>query len=130
MGMDVYGNAPTTKEGEYFRRNIWGWHPLAVVVQTLAPAITRPCVNWHSNDGDGLDAEGATKLADALEAAIADGRAGSACQIANESEGVETPVHSMIKTSFGISAKNRPVEIADLREFATFLRGSGGFRIC
>ena len=25
MGYDLFGNAPTTTHGEYFRANIWGW---------------------------------------------------------------------------------------------------------
>ena len=33
MGMDVYGN----KNGAYFRRNIWGWRPLAELDCKLEP---------------------------------------------------------------------------------------------
>ena len=29
MGMDVYGRRPKSERGEYFRNNIWWWHPLA-----------------------------------------------------------------------------------------------------
>lgn len=29
MGMDVYGNNPKTKTGEYFRNNVWWWRALA-----------------------------------------------------------------------------------------------------
>jgi hypothetical protein len=39
MGFDVYGKAPTAREGEYFRRNIWGWHPLEL--QALEPKRPR-----------------------------------------------------------------------------------------
>lgn len=28
MGMDVYGLAPADNKGEYFRNNVWYWHPL------------------------------------------------------------------------------------------------------
>ena len=28
MGMDVYGIAPTSERGEYFRNNVWWWRPL------------------------------------------------------------------------------------------------------
>ena len=29
MTMDVMGKHPTTEAGEYFRRSVWCWHPLA-----------------------------------------------------------------------------------------------------
>ncbi|HOW87328.1 MAG TPA: hypothetical protein PKV84_01555 [Candidatus Omnitrophota bacterium] len=28
MGFDVVGNDPKTEKGEYFRNNVWWWHPL------------------------------------------------------------------------------------------------------
>ncbi|QOR55575.1 MAG: hypothetical protein UMS36scaffold28_65 [Phage 59_13] len=28
MGMDVYGVKPKSKQGEYFRNNVWSWRPL------------------------------------------------------------------------------------------------------
>lgn len=67
MGMDVYGKEPISKVGEYFRRNAWGWRPLATLCCTLCPKETESCRYWQSNDGDGLDAIGARALADALQ---------------------------------------------------------------
>jgi hypothetical protein len=67
MGFDVYGKAPTAREGEYFRRNVWGWPPLAYLVTTLCPDEAAACQRWYSNDGDGLDAAGAAALAAKLE---------------------------------------------------------------
>ena len=43
MGMDVTGNNPKTDAGVYFRRNVWGWHPLAELVCKLAPDIASHC---------------------------------------------------------------------------------------
>lgn len=77
MGMDVYGTAPTSKVGEYFRRNAWGWRPLADLVCHLAPSIARGCTNWQTNDGDGLNDVNSARLADALQCALDDGRARS-----------------------------------------------------
>ena len=67
MGFDVFGKAPTAREGEYFRRNIWGWPHLAYLVETLCPDEAAACQHWYSNDGDGLDAAGAAALAAKLE---------------------------------------------------------------
>jgi len=74
MGMGVFGKAPTTKEGKYFRNNVWWWRPLAGYCQQIAPEVCKACQHWQSNDGDGLDAEGAQALADALELELESGR--------------------------------------------------------
>ena len=31
MGMDVYGRNRCSKEGEYFRNNVWWWRPRRVL---------------------------------------------------------------------------------------------------
>lgn len=74
MGMDVIGLKPATPAGEYFRRNVWRWRPLAEIVCTLEPELTAACRYWHSNDADGLDAETSKVLSDALQHAVATGR--------------------------------------------------------
>jgi hypothetical protein len=75
--MDVYGTKPTSPEGEYFRRNVWGWHPLAQLCHDLAPEITAKCEYWHSNDGEGLDADAAGELASVLQEHLATGEVAS-----------------------------------------------------
>ena len=67
MGMDITGRKPTGERGQYFRNNVWWWHPLADYCITVAPDICAACKHWHTNDGDGLDAAGAVALAEALE---------------------------------------------------------------
>jgi hypothetical protein len=75
MGMDVYGNKPSSKVGEYFRRNVWGWRPLADYALEVAPNVAGKCQYWHSNDGRGLGKTDSLALAKELRAALADGRA-------------------------------------------------------
>jgi len=75
MGMDVIGTAPTSERGTYFCNNIHWWHPLAIYCQQVAPEIASGCRNWHMNDGDELDADAASALADALAATIDSGEA-------------------------------------------------------
>jgi hypothetical protein len=75
MGMDVIGTKPTGKAGEYFRRNIWHWHPLADYIITVAPDSAASCKHWHFNDGDGLNAKQSAELAEVLHREIASGRA-------------------------------------------------------
>ena len=55
MGMDVYGKKPKSPQGEYFRNNVWYWHPLWDFCQDNF-AVARKVVNGHTNDGDGLNA--------------------------------------------------------------------------
>lgn len=74
MGMDVIGQNPTSKEGEYFRNSVWGWQPLAEYCIEVAPDVTARCRYWHSNDGDGLDGRNSLLLADALQREIDSGR--------------------------------------------------------
>lgn len=66
MGMDVYGKAPTSEVGSYFRNNLWWWRPLADFLTDTYPELTSDCEYWQSNDGDGLDAEASAALARAL----------------------------------------------------------------
>lgn len=73
MGMDVVGRKPVKKTGEYFRNNVWWWHPLWEYCQEIAPEICEGVLG-HSNDGDGLPGDGARKLAEALRRELAGGR--------------------------------------------------------
>jgi hypothetical protein len=62
MGMDVYGTAPKSETGEYFRNNVWWWHPLWDYCLELHGDITGAVEHGHSNDADGLDADAAHEL--------------------------------------------------------------------
>lgn len=73
MGMDVIGRKPTAKAGEYFRNNIWWWHPLWEYCHHVAPEICEGVLG-HSNDGDGLPGDGARKLAQVLRRELESGR--------------------------------------------------------
>lgn len=73
MGMDVYGKKPMSEKGEYFRNNVWWWHPLADYCVHVASDICEACQYWHSNDGCGLDAEDAMQLAEILQGELDSG---------------------------------------------------------
>ena len=66
MGMDVYGKNPSSGRGQYFRRNVWGWHPLWEYVENVHPEIAQLVENAHTNDGDGLGARKSKELANLL----------------------------------------------------------------
>lgn len=67
MGMDVIGTNPVSETGEYFRANVWYWHPIWGYVEDVHPDIAELVEYAHSNDGDGLDAENSKKLAKRLK---------------------------------------------------------------
>ena len=66
MGMDVYGKNPSSGRGQYFRRNVWGWHPLWEYVENVHPEIAQLVEHAHTNDGDGLGARKSKELANLL----------------------------------------------------------------
>ena len=73
MGMDVFGKSPTSKKGEYFRNNVWWWHPLWEYCLTQHGDICAKVTEGHYNSGDGLDADDAKALGAALLADIETG---------------------------------------------------------
>lgn len=74
MGMDVYGQNPTSEVGSYFRNNVWWWRPLWSYCEHIAPDLIPKDNEGHLNDGWGLDAEGARALAQKLKEELDSGR--------------------------------------------------------
>jgi hypothetical protein len=73
MGMDVYGNNPKTESGEYFRSNVWYWHPLWDCLEALHPAICGRCESPHDNSGSGLNAKDSLTLSKLLKKDLENG---------------------------------------------------------
>jgi len=161
MGMDVYTRQePETKVpevGRYFRRNVWGWRPLAEALDTLAPENWTKIEYRFSNDGDGLDGDDARALAAEIDEAV---KSGAAAQYVAERDariaampplecwlckgtGVRTDQvgrdMGMVERGWcnGCDGKGTTppwdasyhVEVRDFTEFAEFARWSGGFSI-
>ena len=73
MGMDVYGREPLTKEGEYFRANVWSWRPLRDLIElTCDDVLTQDMLHKISfNDGYGPECQDVCNdMADRLDAWI------------------------------------------------------------
>ena len=73
MGMDVYGKKPKNKKGEYFRANVWGWHPLWDYCQQMHGDLANKVKHGHSNSGDGLEEKDAIELSKRLSKDLATG---------------------------------------------------------
>lgn len=158
MGMDVIGKNPKAPEGEYFRANVWFWHPLAAYVCSIAPELCSKCEHWHSNDGCGLEASDSIQLADRLQAELDAGRTESYARI-YQSEQEATPNEPCricegtgtrrevpecgagdLKNGIKCNAcdgegyreawsRNYQFSVEAVQKFATFLKTSGGFGI-
>lgn len=125
MGMDVYGNAPTHPDGEYFRASVWAWRPTHILCETVAK---REFPDWAYNDGAGLDTqpecdELATQLENYLKS------------FPNEEISIESDMRVDDSGRFlqKGQAGGRSVYSASkehLQEFIKFLRACGGFQIC
>jgi hypothetical protein len=156
--MDVYGKAPKSEAGEYYRQSIWGWHPLWDLVEAIAPDLAAKVEHAHSNDGDGLGARDSFALSVRLKAAVIDG---TAARLVQEREAAlaalpdeECPIckgtglrdwqgrtagcngcGSDVHSDKPGKGKVRPfethygVEVSDVSEFAEFLAACGGFEI-
>jgi hypothetical protein len=157
MGMDVIGRAPSTETGEYFRRNVWGWRPLWDYVEDMHVDLADKVEYAQSNDGDGLDADDAVELSARLYSDIADGTAeryvkerdavlaalpDKSCEYC-KATGTRTDEvgvkMGMVEKRWcnGCDGKGSvrpfealyPLEVSDIREFASFLESCGGFSI-
>ncbi len=73
MGMDVYGKKPKNNQGEYFRANVWYWHPLWSYCEQLHPTIASKVQHAHDNSGDGLNASDSLLLSNLLKRDIETG---------------------------------------------------------
>lgn len=155
MGMDVFGRAPRSEKGEYFRNNVWYWHPLWQYCQETVPDIAGRVEYGHSNDGDGLGDADAAELARRLQAEIdAGATAGYAtarqaalealpdepCPVCGGTGGRREPplVGPGPIPCNGCDgtgkmrpfATHYPFDVANVQEFVEFLRDCGGFAIC
>ncbi len=140
MGYDIYGKKPTAPEGEYYRSNIWYWPPFVAMCRRLAPRESKGCKGWEVNDGHGLNAADALRLANRLDELLADGTI--AAYIADSGEPPVTElqartlrfVKALTKATGNpeVSAPglaNPAVTEEDVREFIAFLKTCGGFKI-
>lgn len=154
MGVDVSGRDPQSKEGEYFRANVWSWRPihaLFCMANNLAgsPVADDVLTSMCHNDGAGpKSGKICNKIADVLEQMLKqlpDLR--DADFVINEAEGI---ISFRVDKKFAvrgdgrfvneteIKAENIPldslhspyqVRLDHLREFVSFLRNCGGFEV-
>lgn len=133
MGMDVYGRAPSSEEGEYFRSSIWTWPTVLEAISSVGVLDSELVESMCYNSGSGPDAEQAVALADALEAKYGglppDGvfiTEGELTTTGTASAGIA--LASILPMAEGESP-TFSADVAFVLEFARFARHSGGFEV-
>jgi hypothetical protein len=154
MGFNVSGKEPSSEAGEYFRNNVWWWHPLWDYCCSVAPDICDKVEYAHSNDGDGLGKRDSTRLAKVLKAEVSSGRTrvyqelreadlnsmpDEPCQICAgtgkrseppESGAGDIPCNGCAaKGTVRPWATHYPFSVENVQRFILFLEGCGGFTI-
>lgn len=145
MGMDVYGSAPKSEKGEYFRSSIWTWPTILDAIAETGVLPAELVEHMAYNDGAGPDAEQSIALADALDAKLASLSPGGTF-ISEDSEyakiGTATVATEMLKIltdsgeyssiksgSSEDSSAQFAADVEFIREFSEFCRESGGFAV-
>lgn len=134
MGMDVYGRAPTSDEGEYFRSSIWTW---PTVIEAIASVDVLPGELVSAmcyNDGAGPDAAQAIALADALEAKYGDMPADGVFITEGElthtgTAEVGRQLMEVLPMAPGSEEAEFSADVEFVLKFAKFARHSGGFHV-
>jgi hypothetical protein len=144
MGMDVHGKNPKNKKGEYFRNNIWWWHPLWEYITYAFPDIASKVPHAHSNDGDGLEAKDSKILALKLKKNLKNGKV---AEYAKERDEIIRlgKIEFLQKQKQKLMTEGKDVENLsednnywpewyafseeNVKEFAEFLENCGGFSI-
>lgn len=131
MGMDVYGRAPSSEVGEYFRSSIWTWPSIIEAIVSVGVLDRELVESMCYNDGKGPDAEQAVALADALEAAY-HALPPDSVFVSDDSPFTDVGTASAgrpLSQMFGLSEPDFSADVAFILEFARFARHSGGFEV-
>lgn len=151
MGMDVYGVAPKSEVGEYFRNNVWFWRPLWDFVSESCDLDEDVELSGHFNDGMEIDEFTARRIAKTLFSLLNDGTVATyerahdvllkalpdeECKHCNGT-GVRDDEYVQGKCNgCNGTGKVRPFETwysfseENVQKFAEFADHSGGFEIC
>jgi hypothetical protein len=156
MGMDVFGKNPTSEQGEYFRSNVWYWHPLWSFCEENYPEICSKVKHGHSNSGDGLNKVDSIRLSELLLRDLENGFIQKSindyeqelraipledcehCDATGERSWPQEDGTSLVKQCNVCQGQKKVKPFATwyrmdldlIKEFQQFLRDCGGFRIC
>lgn len=146
MGMDVYGRAPKSEKGEYFRSNIWGWPTILDAIADTGVLPEDMVEHMAYNDGAGPNDEQAIALADALDKKLASmnpegtfisedskyakvGTATVATELAKMLGEQGNELSRITVSGGGVDEATFSANVEFIRDFSEFCRQSGGFNV-
>ena len=151
MGFDLNGQEPKTKNGEYFRNNVWWWRPLWIYIQHLKLVNNEQAEQGSYNNGYVIRKDQALKIGARLKHEVSQGNT------QKYADGYKAELDAMPKEKCELChgtgtrndkvvqgkcngcngegvkdpwAKSYPFSVENVEEFATFCIESGGFDIC
>lgn len=142
MGFDLYGMDASTKNGEYFRNNVWWWRPLWSYCHQMKLITNAQFRSGQSNDGYKILRRHAYKMGVKLLHLIEQGETQKymdeykkyqeslpliACECKGENKSCGLCDGTGQHRSWG---SNYPFDIENVQNFAKFCMESGGFEIC
>ena len=134
MGMDVWGRAPITPAGQYFRANIWSWRPIQALINDLCSDLLdeQTLVKLGVNVGAGPAAEDvcremASRFERWLEQHVEGHGLELGLRVTPEGRFVSPAEIAANPTLVTVS----PYQVDDdqLKEWVEFLRHCGGFEV-
>lgn len=143
MGMDVYGRAPKSEKGGYFRSSIWTWPTILDAIADTGVLPDDLVESMAYNSGAGPDAEQAIALADALDRKLSSMNP-EGTFISEDSQYAKMGTATVATQMLGILSKDTTgitsiragdndatfaADVEFIREFAEFCRESGGFEV-
>ena len=122
MGFDVYGNAPTSEDGEYWRAHMSGWTALWRFVCSVSPTAQMQGDRMYWNDGAVVDAEAAMAIADEVDEYLA-------LEGLPEAEAPRTPSEHLFGQARVVNMMPANYVAQRIEKFVLFCRASGGFTV-
>lgn len=143
MGMDIYGRAPKSEKGEYFRSNIWSWPTILDAIVETGVLPEEMVESMAYNDGAGPNDEQAMALAAALDKKMAEFDGANTFISENSKYAnvgtatVATALYAKLEADEEMTAIRAgdggmtrfSANVEFIREFADFCRDSGGFNV-
>lgn len=143
MGMDVYGRAPKSEKGEYFRSSIWTWPTILDAIADTGVLPEDLVMEMAFNSGAGPSEAQAIALADALDKKLASMNP-EGTFISEDSQYAKVGTATVATRMLGILTKEAEsgttikagdndatfaANVEFIRGFSEFCRESGGFNV-
>jgi hypothetical protein len=136
MGMDLTGLKPTNSVGKYFYNTVWYWIPLWEYIASECTDIVteRDITLGGSNSGHRISRTKATAIGKRLDIQLLTGKTQAYAKRLHRSSLSRSKAPALdnvrkVARALGVTAKPPKFSVENVRKFADFCVGSGGFEI-